>query len=83
MLDTILFAAITAFLKTQLGLKGMWVVIVAILVGSLFWFQPQISAYQPFLGNVVEYLKFVLAAPGLFDLSSNLGPRLFGPKNYK
>lgn len=72
MLDTILFAAITAFLKEQFGLTGKVVVMVAIAVGSLFWFQADIAALSPIAGSILEYLKFIVAAPGLFDLVTNV-----------
>ena len=76
MLDAVLFAAIVAFLKEQLGLVGKTVVLVAVAIGTIFWFQADIASAVPLLGKLLDYLKFVLAAPGLFDLVSNLAPKV-------
>lgn len=76
MLDTILFAAITAFIKERLGLSGYWAVLVAVLVGSIFWFQSYIVAFSPVLASAIDYLKFILAAPGVFDLAVNVGSKI-------
>lgn len=77
MLDTVLLLAIVAFLKEWLGLSGKLVIGGAILVvGSLLWFQADITAIYPIFGSVIEYLKFILAAPGVFDLVTNVGTKI-------
>jgi len=72
-LDVALLASIVAFVRTQFGLTGRSVVIVAILLGTIFWFQADLAALSPLLGKGLEYLKFILAAPGLFDLTTGIG----------
>ena len=76
MIDVILLASIVAFLKQQIGLTGKAVILLAIAIGSLFWFSADITAFSPILGGILNYLKFILSTPGLFDLVVNVGQKI-------
>jgi len=73
MFDLVLLAAITAFFKERLGLKGSYVILAAFLVGLFIWLSPQIGLAfpnaAPWINGVIDFAKFYLGAMGGVDLA--------------
>jgi hypothetical protein len=70
-IDVAFVLTITAFLKTQLGLKGYAVILVAFLVSLVFGFAPllatMIPAAGPYLKIFLDIVLVFMAAAGTYD----------------
>jgi hypothetical protein len=66
--------AITAFIKARFPqLGGYPLMAVALLVGAVVWFEPQVTAVYPLFGQIFAFLKAAFTAMGSVDFIRSTG----------
>jgi hypothetical protein len=76
--DSVAFAvsliAITAFIKARFPILGEYAVMaIALVVGAVVWFEPQVSLAYPLFGQIFAFLKAALTAMGSVDFLKATG----------
>lgn len=82
--DMAFLLAITGFFKTQFDLRDKKIlglkagIFIALVVGLVLWYQPQISALHPIVAGLFAFGKWFLGSIGTYDLATDAGPRIMG-----
>ncbi len=71
MVDVALLLALTAFIKTQLELKGRWVMVTAFVVGLALYLD-SLYALPAIVEGIISYIKFFVGTMGSVDFSKDL-----------